>query len=265
MSRETQLFFIRHGQHESSSVETPHASGLTELGREEARTVGQKLAVDPETLLAFSVNNARSLATVAFALYPETNDSDIRQRIDELRAEKRLMVRDSLGYAPIADPEFEERLGNAFYQSKNLDFLVKYTDDYRLTTGDEISSYSSIAYDIATLVKEHHDDNLLGLGQGEQDGVHELYCAREFNYACFRAKLEESINGLDGRDQYVRWYGENIEWSPEARQDIAPIKITTAHDGNSRVRLNDRYGELEFDIEKIEKLIQDFQTKFLAQ
>ncbi len=265
MSRETQLFFIRHGQHASSSVEAPHPSGLTELGREEARTVGQKLTVDPELLLAFSVNNARSLATVAFALHPETDDSDIRQRINELRAEKRLMVRDSLAYAPIADPDFEERLGNAFYQRRNLEFLVEHTDNYRLTTGDAISSYSSISYDIATLVKKHHDNNLLDLERDKQDEVNELYCAREFNHACFRAKLEEGINGIDGRDHYVRWYGENIEWSSEARQDIAPIKIMANNDGKGRVHLNDRYGELEFDIEEIEKIIQNFQTKFLPQ
>lgn len=266
MSRETQLIFIRHGQHETSGVDNPHPSGLTELGRDEARTIGQKLTVQPERIRAFSVNNARSLATVALALYPETDDSSIQQRIDALRAEKRLTVKASLGYAPIADPRFEEELSMAFYQSRNLEFLVAYTDDYRLSKGDPISSYSSIAYDMASLVKERHSGNLINLAQGETaDDEHELYCAREFSYACFRAKLEEVINGIDERDRFVEWYGKNVEWLPEARQDVVPIKVTTDASGLSRVTLNDRYGKLEFGIDDIEKIIQDYQAKFLAQ
>lgn len=265
MAPKTHLIFIRHGQQEPAGSENPHFSGLTELGRAEARSVGGKLDLKHAETKVLSVDNARSLATVALALYPKINDEEINDKILQLKESRQLITTSKLSYLPVEDKEFEKQLANSFSQSTALRFLVDHSDAHRLTDNARMSSYSTLAYEAANAIeyfyKKAQKDVLVELETSEND-LYRVFCGREFVYACFRAKLLENTHGVGARDEYVDWYGEFVEWSHEAREDIAITTIQDTEDDDSKFLLRDSYGQVVFGVSEIKTIIIDYQDRF---
>lgn len=264
MSPETHLIFIRHGQQVRADSADPHPSGLTDRGRAEARTIGAKLDVELGETKVLSVDNTRSLATVALALYPAIDDNEILDKIRELKDSRRLLTTPKLSYMQVEDKEFEAQLASSFYESKALRFLIDNSDEHVLNSGTEMSSYSILANEAASTLMYHYqklalmEDNQLV----DDRNTYRIFCGREFVYACFRAKLLENMHGIEARDNYVNWYGDSIEWSHEAREDVASAKIIKSENNNVTFNLTDKYGEVQFGVEDVEKIINDHQVMF---
>lgn len=264
MAKETHLIFMRHGEQEHTDSVSPHSSGLTERGRDEARAVGVKLNINLNETRAFSVDNIRSLASVALALYPDTRDEEITDTVLRLRESQQLSVTPRLSYMPVEDSKFEERLADSFYQSRALRFLVDKSDEHVLAGGKRMSSYTLLANEAARALKYFHQKYVLDdeiLLQDAKD-VYRVFCGREFVYASFRAKLLENTLGVEARDNYIAWYSSNVEWSREAREDIATTKIFKSKNNSTEFSLKDSYGEMQFGISDVEKIISDYQDKF---
>ncbi len=242
----------------------PHVSGLTERGRREARAVGAKLDVDLDETKALSVNNIRSLATVALALYPEINDDEIPKKILQLKNSRQLLTTPKLSYLPVEDKNFEEQLATFFHQGRALRFLVDNSDEHILTKGTAMSSYSTLANEAASTLMYYYQKYKLGEKSQQPDDkdLYRIFCGREFVYGCFRAKLIENMQGVGARDDYVDWYGDTIEWSHEAREDIALTRITRSANDDIKFNLKDNYGEMQFGINDVENIMRDYQEKF---
>ena len=241
-----------------------HPSGLTERGRSEARAIGSKLEIDITETKAFSVDNIRSLATVALALNPNIQDEEITDNVLQLKKSQRLFITPKLSYMAIKDKGFEERLSSSFYRSKALRFLIDNSDTHVLMDGEKMSSYSFLANEAARTLRYFHHKYTLNdkMSPQDQKDLYRIFCGREFVYASFRAKLLESIRGVEARDDYVTWYGDNIEWSSEAREDVATVKITKSINNDIEFSLKDSYGEMQFGITDVEKIIYDYREKF---
>ncbi len=264
MTPETHLIFIRHGQQERADSTDPHPSGLTERGRREARSIGAKLDIELSETKALSVDNNRSLATVALALYPEIQDDEITNKVLRLKESQQLLTTPKLSYMPVEDKGFEEQLANSFYQGRALRFLVDKSDEHVLAENTKMSTYSILANEAARTLKYFYQKYTLSdkLYPPDEKDLFRIFCGREFVYASFRAKLLENTQGIEARDAYVSWYSDTIEWSHEAREDVASTKIVRSINDNIEFSLKDSYGEMQFGIDDVEKIIHDYQEKF---
>jgi hypothetical protein len=255
MTSEAQLIFIRHGQHEQGSGFSD-PSGLTDLGRQEARNVGLSLSIDLTRTKALSVDNVRSLATIALALLPRTPDDQIMDTVTSLKNQGTLLPTAALSYLPIRDKAFESQLSSAFSDGAALKFLVDHSDEYRLRHDEEMSSYSTLSFEVASAIKYFYDKF-----QADTD-FYRLFCGREFVYACFRAKLIEGVEGRDARDNYIEWYSRTVERSSTAREDVASLLFSRDQAGEVIFKLTDDYGETFFQLEDIEEIIKGYENKF---
>lgn len=266
MVEEINLNFIRHGKHNTSQDPLHEVYGLLEEGEAEARSVGERLHLNPDYTVAFTTENNRSIASTFLVLYPdqELHDHNINRSI----ANGKIKTSSRLGYKPVRDPEFSSKIGRAFKQRTNLAFLVEHSDNYRLSTGNEVSSYTAMAYEVALIL-----DKYINICQSwpyrtskrnEHLALQRVFCAREFIYPCFRAKLFEQIAGVEVRDAYVRWYGENIEWNNVARTDVSSICIEHAYDAEplDRITISDEYGNLIVDPTHIQNIITEYEELF---
>lgn len=258
---------MRHGQQEHADSIDPHPCGLTDRGRGEARAVGAKLDIDLGETRVLSVDNIRSLATVALALYPAIDDDEILDKVRELKRSRQLLVTPKLSYMTVQDKNFEEQLANSFYEGRALRFLVDNSDQHVLNNGTKMSSYSILANEAASTLMYHYQKYTLSKKSEPSNGKdsYRIFCGREFVYACFRAKLLENTRGIQARDDYINWYSGTVEWSHEAREDIALTKIIKSTNNDATFNLTDRYGEMQFGVNDVERVIRDYQEKFLIK
>jgi|688.fasta_scaffold00232_40 hypothetical protein len=267
MVEEINLNFIRHGKHNTSKDDPlPEICGLLNEGVVEARSVGERLELDPDYTVVFTIENDRSLATSFLVLYP---DKDLEEHnIGQCLANGKIKTSPQLGYKPVNDPTFSSMVGRAFKQGTNLAFLVGQSDSYRLSTGNEVSSYTAIAYEVALIVDKYikicQSWPSRASKRNEHLALQRVFCAREFVYPCFRAKLLEQVEGIDARDAYVRWYGESMEWNSAARTDVSTICIEHIYASESfdRITISDEYGTLVIDPSYINNIIAEYEELF---
>lgn len=256
---------MRHGQQEPAASQNPHFSGLTELGRHEARAIGGKLDVDISETKIFSVNNMRSLSTIALALYPHITDKEIPEVIQDLKDNDQLIVTPKLSYLPIEDRDFEDKLASSFSQGKALKFLVEHSDEYKSESGALISSFSTLAHEAAStidyFIQKIHEYNEELASQQERE-IYRIYCGREFVYAGFRAKIIGNTQGIRSRDEYVDWYSDTVEWSHRARQELAIGRVQKNLDSSVSVKLKDSYGEMQLSTDEVQNVINEYNDSF---
>ena len=181
-------------------------------------------------------------------------------------SEGKIRPSSELGYKRIHDPAFSSKLGRAFKDGNNLAFLVEHSDSYRLSTGDKISSYTAMAYEVARIVEKYtricQSWSHRTSKRHEHLALQRVFCAREFIYPCFRAKIFELMSGLDARDSYVRWYCENMEWNSEARTGVSSIYIENTPNSQYKITISDEYGSLVIDPSIIYTLITEYEELF---
>lgn len=228
--------FIRHGDHKRINKELLFC-GLTTRGCDEARKLHTELGLDTAKTVAYSVNNLRSIGTVALALYPELSNDRVENAAQTLIQNGTLRIDNGLDYVREEREEYYTKLEAAFFASNALSFFVHESDDF---SNNRLSTYSTMASEIAKrIMTKYTSDNIVVL-------------AREFFYPSFRAKLIEIRDGRRRRDYYASWYGDNMEWNPESRRKVNGV--IHAESKKSFV-LCDSYGIVEFSNEDLSKII----------
>ena len=230
--------FIRHGDHNPIDGEVLYG-GLSNLGRQEARSIAYKLDLRNDKATVYTVDNARSMGTVAIALDPKIKDSAIDKTVKSLLSNHTITVDGQLNYNSQEADEYITDLNEAFFAARALRFFAEKSDEYH---DDKHSTYSSMATTIAKYVESSVDPSR-----------NVLILAREFFYPSFRAKLIELKHGIKKRDYYADWYGDNIEWNPEARTDVSRVSLNLS---SHRYVLSDKYGEEEFNSDNLETIIR---------
>lgn len=271
MEKEIDLYFIRHGEHNTETDNSFEKDQLTDQGIAECRNIG--LAIfEEQNLFAFTINNRRSTATVMIAMDPDLEyERESHEEFFKKSYQKgKIRFLESMAYISEGDKRFFDGLKEAFYNKQTLRFLVNQSDSYREESGIPISSYSTMAFDVSRIILKYYEIcnswKPSNLNQGEKHKFSRLFCAREFIYPSFRSKLIELLLGSKERDRYVDWYTDNKEWQSKSREDISKISIEVVdsqnNGTNARIYLKDDYGEIMFGKEELEAIISDYNSLF---
>ena len=216
----SELIFMRHGNHIPDSNDNELFSGLTSSGCDEMRLIGSRLV--QQEMKAYTVNNDRSLGSVALALDPEITNGALAEEVSSLVGCGKIKVDNRLQYLEHENPVFQEGLEEAFFAGECLKFFVKESDRFL-----GVSTYSCMASNIADIITEYTDS---------------LLCAREFFYPSFRAKMTHLKLGEKLSMHYVDYYCSEVELNPDARIQTQTVEIR-----GSNYRLTDEYGHLDFN------------------
>jgi len=222
-----ELFFMRHAQHIPAQGE-PTFGGLTAIGCDEAREIGGRFSHLTE-VSAFSINNRRSMTSVALAMFPETTNESADIITDSLVGSSTLRVDEDLSYHQISDTDrgFDQAMNHAFLEGTTLRFFIEESDTY-LRLNPNLSTYSTMTDRVRRKLLTIHD-------------TPSIYCGREFFMPSFRARMTEQKFGASALARYVDYYCAEIEWNPEARKMVTKIQFD-----NETFRLMDSYGVLKF-------------------
>jgi hypothetical protein len=253
------LVFHRHLDHAAIPEENEELYRLTNKDLPYAKDIAALMG-ETDLSVAFTVNNLRSYLTSYFILNPQKifnlNQSE---QLDayKLSKEKRGKIVDltkKISYRNPGNTEFSKALDEAFKAAKSLEFQVKESDSFR-EKGEDISSYSLIASEVSKIIlkylqiKKKWGD--LSATKYDHKNLFRTFCAREFIYACFRAKLTEKVLGLEERERYISYFAKT--------RGIKFIGLVTfLKDG--KVVLEDDFGTLIFDSAPLEKIIEEEPT-----
>lgn len=229
----SELVFMRHGKHIPDGYDNELFSGLTRSGCDEMRSIGFRL-LKHGIEKACTVNNDRSLGSVALVLDPEISNDTLAEEIDYFVRSGKIKVDTRLQYLDYDNPVFQENLEEAFLAGECLRFFVKASDRF-----SGVSTYSDMAANMADIITEY---------------TNSLLCAREFFYPSFRAKMTHLKLGERSSMQYVDYYCSEVEWNPDAR---AQAQIVERKGLN--YRLSDEYGYLEFNENDIVAIKEDLR------
>lgn len=235
-----ELFFVRHGGHESES------SVLTDLGKEEMNEVREKLDLN-DTIVVFYPPGSRFSESAEIIL----GDQDSIYKRHEVR---------DLNYRHINQKTpYYEGLINSIRARKCLKYQVLYSDNYIRESGEQISSYTTMAALTSRLLLKYINIQKR-LSKERAVDIQRVFYSREFIWASFRAKLIELKYGESAMMEYVDWYSCTQEGNPEARKNIASIYFNSLHNNSAVVNLADVYGEEDITISELEDIIRQEQV-----
>ena len=251
------LVFHRHLEHVVSSDVENRLYSLSNEDLNYAEDVSN-LTRKTDLNVTFSVDNLRSYLTSYFILKPEEiltlalGSEDQVKLFEKIKTEHKHTIRDlssKLSYKDTHGTEFDRAMDKAFKDLRPLDFQVKESDGFR-ERGEDISSYSFIASEISGVILKYfkiknrrHDLSEKKYGN---KNLFRTFCAREFIYACFRAKITEKVLGKEERDKYIKYFSEN-----RGSKFIGIISFSE----NGEVVMEDDFGELACNITVLEDLI----------
>jgi len=234
--------FIRHGDHKAVDGESLYC-GLNECGCNEARLLQNRLNLTGNKIIAYSVDNLRSIGAITLALNPEIDNAEVEGVAKTLVANGIICTDNRLDYARQERSDYREDLDIAFFTSKALRFFVNRSDRFQT---DGFSTYSTMASEVARRIVN------------SRDGDDTIVLAREFFYPSFRAKLIEAKDGVGKRDYYADWYGEHVEWNPDARKQVNKVIGCPNRRG---FILRDEYGEIEFSSRDLSKIMKGMNNE----
>ncbi len=231
-----ELFFIRHGEH---GGENPV---LTDTGKEEMCKVKERIELSG-TSIVFHPPGARFSETAEIIL--GKMDSAFKRR--EVRQLSYLRIDQTTPYY--------KGLIESIKARKCLEYHVLNSDNHIRETGENISSYTTMAALVSKLLLKY-----VGIQQNSSSeqilGIQRVFCAREFIWASFRAKLLELKYGEDAMFEYVDWYSQTQEGNAEARKSVAHISTELNKENGISIHLSEEYGEEVVSISELETIIQ---------
>lgn len=245
------LIFHRHLNHDTVSPEIDELRRITTEDLEYTEDLSS-LVLNTDRAVALTVDNLRSYLTSYFILNPnEAIDIATGNQLEmysQARDSRAIRYLPQLSYKDSTGTEFDKALHEAFKENRPLQFQVEESDRFA-RQGENVSSYSVIASEIAEVVLKYWriKDRWERVSQQKfsSKNLFRTLCAREFVYACFRAKLTEKILGMEERDRYVKQFTRN-----RGAKYVGALGFT--QDG--KITIEDDYGTLIFDIELVKKI-----------
>ncbi len=233
------LFFIRHGDQISEKA------GLTEVGKEEMYEVGNQIGLNDATIV-FCPPGARFNETAEVLLAERI--SDYKQRQDP-----------RLNYLKIsATTPYYKDLIQSIREGRCLEYHVWHSDNHIKESGENISSYTTMASLVSKLILKY-SDIYRRLPDDQTPELQRVFCMRKFFWACFRAKLMELKSGTNAMQEYVDWYSNTQEKHPESRKNIVKISVIDGEDQQMIFQLSDAYGEDFIELSNLTTIIQQEQ------
>lgn len=238
-----ELFFIRHGEHGGEN------SFLTDVGKEEVR--GMKEQIRPnDTSIVFHPPGSRFSETAEIIL--GEMDSPFKRR--EVRQLSYMRIDQTTPYY--------KGLIESIRAHRCLEYHVLNSDRYIKESGEDISSYTTMAALVSRLLLKY-----ISIQQdctSEQvSTIQRVFCAREFIWSSFRAKVLEQKYGDEAMFKYVEWYSQTQEGQGEARKSIAHISTKLYQGEDIIIQISDIYGDDEIMVSDLENIIQ--QEEVLRQ
>lgn len=231
-----ELFFIRHGEHGGEG------SMLTDIGREEVSEVKERIEPN-DTSIVFYPPGSRFSQTAEIIL----GQMDSKFKRHEVRQLSYLRINQTTPYYNGLIQSIRER--------KCLEYHIHNSDNHIIETGENISSYTTMASLTAGLILKYI--SILQNYSGKEDlNLMRVFCAREFIWSSFRAKIIELKYGEDAMHEYVQWYSQTQEGKAEARRNVTNISSSFNKTGDISIYLSDIYGEEELSISALEDIVQ---------
>lgn len=237
-----ELFFIRHGEHGGEN------SMLTDLGKEEVRDIKEQIGLN-DTCIVFYPPGSRFSETAEIILGEQ--DSPFKRR--EVRQLSYLRIDQTTPYY--------KGLIESIRARRCLEYHVLNSDRYIRESGENISSYTTMASLVSKILLKYVSIQQNCMND-QVSTIQRVFCAREFIWASFRAKIIEQKYGEEAMFEYVEWYSQTQEGKVEARKSIANI-CTEPYQEDMVIRISDIYGEDEIMSSDLENIIQ--QAESLAQ
>ncbi len=236
------LFFVRHGEQGEGY------SALTESGRDEMKEVGEILGCN-NTVIVFYPPGTRFVQSAEILL--GNLNSPYKRR--EVR---------NLSYRRInQNTPYYEGLIDSIRARRCLEYHIHYSDNHIRESGEHISSYTTMAALTSRLLLKYIDIQNRFSDDSTVD-IQRVFCAREFIWSCFRAKLIELKYGKEAMLEYVDWYSQTQEGNPDARKSIACISSIASENSSNVIHISDVYSEEEIPVSDLECIIEQEEDLF---
>jgi hypothetical protein len=233
-----ELFFVRHGEHGGE------VSALTEQGKDEMLEVGENIGSN-DTVIVFYPPGERFVKSAQIIL----GEKDSEYKRKEVR---------QLSYMKIdTSTPYYKSLIDSIRAKRCLEFHILQSDGYIRESGENISSYTTMAALTSRLLLKYIDIQNR-LPEDRRVDIQRVFCAREFVWACFRSKIIEIKNGRDEMFRYLEWYTNTQEGNPDARKSIARVFSGDLYK-NGVIKISDVYGDEEFTIDELNLILQQEQ------
>ena len=230
------LEFMRHGKRDKDDQNPDAEIRLNEEGRIMSQKKGKSLSPQKEVSLAWGSQLRRAQETAIRAMLPEIDvgDSleDIEQLIvDEQKVGKKLIVDPRLGYN-LSGPSGKETY-RAFKEGRYIPYVVEESDQAAITMNDKVSTtylrhagniaeiisrYAKIGKNFNQIVTKKEDeykkyDNRMERYLGTHSGILEF----------FLIKVKEKVEGIDGRDEFIKYLGDGFKETEGMRVEIINV------------------------------------------
>ena len=250
------LQFVRHGDSDNSDKSLrPDDLPLTNESKFVISNLKKTLKLNKETTVGWSGDNVRSKDTVKILV----NSGELDEILD-LESKFKSAVDNKLLYK--MDPNFKsfkEYLGLPVEQKKLFRVVVNYSDKYSAESGVNLTTYS----DMYKIVADYIIKYIKIIKKWERvhakydtNTMFRIFCANEYIYSSFRARLTEIMFGKISKEEYIDWYEKNFERDEVRKYEEQCVVITHNEKDEVVVNLKDPYGELSFGREQLLELKQ---------
>ncbi|MFA6050375.1 MAG: hypothetical protein WC761_04230 [Candidatus Paceibacterota bacterium] len=246
--------FVRHGDHDDSNKSIPTKDyPLLDESKETLRTLRETLGIDHNTALAWSGDNKRSIDTSKIIVNEkETKEVSDLEESFKIRLDPYLLYKMDGNFKA-----FKDYLGLSAEQKKLFRVVVEKSDAFKKETGYDFTSYADMCNAVADYVLRYVD--ILEKWEKvsfkyDTNSLFRVFCANEYFYASFRAKVEQVLFGEAAREKYVAWYESNFERNEERKHEEQSVTISRDADKATLISLKDSYGEVAFGVDQLSEI-----------
>ena len=246
--------FVRHSEHDQSDQTLENKDWpLLDESAQNLRELRETLGINPETAVAWSGDNKRTIDTCNILINPRE-----LEEIESLERNYKVAVDPNLLYKKNANfKDFKTHLGLPEEQKKVFRAVVEHSEEFRRATGSDFTSYA----DMCNVVVDYVIKYTHILERWEKisfkystQSLFRVFGANEYFYASFRSIVELALGGNQARDNYVSWYEENFERNEERKHEEQSVTISRNNDGCISIVISDSYGEVSIGLDQLMKV-----------
>lgn len=251
---EIKMEFVRHGDHDQFNQTLDNKDlPLVDESTQRIQALRENLGINPDTSVAWSGDNKRSIDTCNILLNTQEQDE-----VEKLEKNYKIAVDPNLLYKRSANfKDFKEYLGLPEEQKKVFRAIVEHSEDFKRETGSDFTSYA----DLCNVVVDYVIRYTRILDRWEKisfkystRSLFRIFCANEYFYSSFRSLIELASGGKEARDEYVNWYEDNFERNEERKHEEQSVTISRNDDKLVSIVIKDSYGEINIGLDQLMRI-----------
>ncbi len=243
--------FVRHGDHDQSDRTLEDRDmPLLDESKKRLQELRKTLNINPDTSVAWSGNNKRSIDTCNILINPRAEEE-----IESLENNYKIATDPDMLYKKSANfKDFKDYLGLPVEQKKVFRAIVEHSEEFKRATGSDFTSYADMCHVVLDYVIRY----VRILERWEKisfkyttQTLFRIFCANEYFYSSFRSIVELLLGGNQARDSYVSWYETQFERNEERKHEEQSVTISRNDDGHVSIVIKDSYGEVNLSLNQL--------------